>query len=228
MKNQESWSKDWRNSRDQSKQRKYRLNAPRHIRKKFLCAPLLPHLQEKTGSKNATIREGDRVEVMRGDLKGLEGEVTRIDYDQYRVYVDGVERSAADGSTTKIPLQPSNLRITKIDLSDTKRLKNVDDTTREELTPEESADEEPDVEEASEETSESADTEVEEESRVEDTSDSAPVPPEDIVSSTVSDAKKLLKDFNGDLEAVLEAEKQGKNRVTLVEHIEQLIEGESQ
>ncbi len=59
--------------------------------------------------------------------------------------------------------------------------------------------------------------------------ESAPdVSAEDIVSGTISDAKDALEGFTGDLQDVLEAEKAGKNRVTLIEHIESLIEEDNQ
>ncbi len=48
--------------------------------------------------------------------------------------------------------------------------------------------------------------------------------PEDIVDGTVGDAKDALEDYSGDLDAVLQAEKEGKNRKTLIQHIENLQE----
>ncbi len=76
-------------------------------------------------------------------------------------------------------------------------------------------------EEESEDTEEAEDTA--EELEEEESSGESPTP-EDIVSGTISDAKDALENFTGDLEAVLEAEKSGKNRVTLIEYLENRVE----
>lgn len=216
MQHQDEWRKQWKAVEDQSKQRKRRENAPKHRRKQFLKARLSDRLQEKIGVKQATIRVGDTVEVMRGDWKGIRGEVTRINYDTYNVFVDGVVIEANDGSESKVPLDPSNLLLTDVSLSDNRRLKQADEDGRDELVQQEK---------------EADETEEEAEAEDEDTADAGestePGPaPEDIVSGTVSEAKEQLKTFDGDVEDVLQAEKNGKNRKTLVTYIENQLNNE--
>lgn len=79
---------------------------------------------------------------------------------------------------------------------------------------------EPATEEEEPETSEEA-TEAEDEEDEAETTAPAPDPAE-IVSGTVDDAKNALEDFDGDLDDVLQAEENGKNRSTLIEHINEL------
>ncbi len=79
------WTKSWKSSRKPSKQRKYRDNAPLHHRHKFLKAKLSDKWQDKLSFSSLSLREGDKVKVMRGDHKGEKGEVSNVDYDDLRV-----------------------------------------------------------------------------------------------------------------------------------------------
>ena len=103
------------------KQRKAYFNAPLHIRQKFMTAPLSPELKEKLGIKRLPVRKGDVVRIMRGDWKGHEGKVVRVDLKRVRIYVEGVTIKRADGTPRYYPIHPSKVMIVKLDLSDKKR-----------------------------------------------------------------------------------------------------------
>ena len=55
---------------------------------------------------------------MRVDFKDYEGKVTRVDRKKYRIYVDGVTREKADGTTIPVPIHYSNVEIIKLNLDD--------------------------------------------------------------------------------------------------------------
>jgi large subunit ribosomal protein L24 len=55
---------------------------------------------------------------MRGDYKGFEGKVTRVDRKEYRIFVEGATREKVDGSTTLIPIHPSKVMIIRLNLDD--------------------------------------------------------------------------------------------------------------
>lgn len=55
---------------------------------------------------------------MRGDRKGLEGKVTRVDRKNYRIFVEGVTREKVDGTTAFVPIHPSKVMITSLNLDD--------------------------------------------------------------------------------------------------------------
>lgn len=114
----------WISSSQRRKQRKYRYNAPKHLKGKFLSAPLAKELQEKHKIKTLRVRTGDKVRVMRGAHKGREGKVERIDTEKSKVYVHKVEYVKKDGAT-KVPygIAASNLLIVELDTSDKQRLK---------------------------------------------------------------------------------------------------------
>jgi large subunit ribosomal protein L24 len=126
VKQTDNWSKTWKSSTDPQKQRKYRENAPHHVKDDFISANLSHSLRDKLGTRNLGIRNGDRVKVMRGDRKGAEGIVNDIDRENERVYIDGVEKEAVDGSKHQIPLRPSNVQIQSLNLSDSDRLAGYD------------------------------------------------------------------------------------------------------
>ncbi len=115
------FSTAWNSSRNVAKQRKYRFNAPLHIKQKFLSAHLSKDLKKKYGTRSVVLRTGDRVKVVRGQYRGRENKVDRVDLKKSKVYVTGVERMKKDGSKSLIPIPPSNLIITDLDLDDKKR-----------------------------------------------------------------------------------------------------------
>ncbi len=126
MKQTENWSRSWKSSTDPQKQRKYRENAPQHVKDNFISANLSHNLRDELGTRNIGIRNGDRVKVMRGDRKGAEGIVNNIDRENERIYIDGVEKEAVDGTVHQIPLRPSNVQIQSLNLSEEDRLDKYD------------------------------------------------------------------------------------------------------
>lgn len=119
------WSKKWVSSKQPRKQRKYRYNAPKHIRHKFLSAHLSKELSEKYNRRSFPVRKGDEVEVMRGKFRKKTGKISRIDLKKIKVYIDGITRKKVDGTDVQVPIHTSNLRIISLNLEDEKRLKSL-------------------------------------------------------------------------------------------------------
>jgi len=101
-----------------SKQRKKVFQAPKHLRRKLLSSPLSDDLVQKHGVRHLPLRTGDGVRIMRGDFAGLEGKVERVDYNSRRVYVEGMTREKAAGVSSKLPVHPSKVLVTSLNLSD--------------------------------------------------------------------------------------------------------------
>ncbi len=108
-------------SRQPRKQRKALYTAPLHIRQKLVSAPLSPELREKYGVRTLPVRKGDKVRVMRGDFKGHEGKVVKVDLKRLRILIDGVTIKRSDGTPVFRPIHPSNVMIVELDLSDKRR-----------------------------------------------------------------------------------------------------------
>ena len=103
------------------KSRKRRFNAPNHVRRKFLSAPLSPALKAEYGARSIPIRRDDTVTITKGDRKLTEGKVLRVDSERSKIYIEGVTRNRMDGSMVQIPIRPENVMITRLELGDDKR-----------------------------------------------------------------------------------------------------------
>jgi len=104
------------------KQRKWRKEAPLHIRRKFMGGHLSKNLREKYGRRSIPIRKGDNVKIMRGEFKGIKGEVIKVDLKKCKIYVDGVTIKKTDGTDVPKAIDPSNVMITDLALDDKKRV----------------------------------------------------------------------------------------------------------
>jgi len=112
-------------SKQPRKQRKALFNAPLHLRRKVMSAMLSKGLKEKLGKNAIPVRKGDVVRIMRGDFKGLEGEVIKVDLKRYRIYVEGANNKKQDGREVPYPIHPSNVMIIKLYDKDEKRFKHI-------------------------------------------------------------------------------------------------------
>lgn len=115
------FSTSWKGSKQPRKQRKYRYNAPLHLRGDFLNAPVSEELVKKHSIKRTRVRVGDKVKIMRGKFKGKEGKIELVNIKKSTVYVVGTESTKKDGSKARVPIHASKVMI--IDMS-------VDDKTR--------------------------------------------------------------------------------------------------
>jgi len=134
----QKWSREWVSSKQVRKQRKYRYNAPLHVKHKFVSVNLSPQIRKQHGKRSIPVRKGDEVEIMRGGSKGSKGNVERVNLNRCKVYIEGINIKRADGSDVLKSFDPSNLRITKLKLDDKKRQK-VFDRAKEAKKPKETA-----------------------------------------------------------------------------------------
>ena len=116
-----SFSPAWNSSKKRRKQRKYRYNAPLHIRKKLVAAHLSKDLRKKYATRSIGLRKGDNVKVMRGQFKNHQGEVIDISLAKGKVQIAGMEISKKEGSKVPVLVDPSNVLIIEMVLEDKKR-----------------------------------------------------------------------------------------------------------
>lgn len=108
------------------KQRKYRYDAPLHIRKKFVHAHLTKELRDKYKIRNIQLRKEDRVKILRGQFKGKSGVVDKIDLKRGKAVITGIDITKKDGSKVPYAITVSNLIITELKLEDKKRNKSIE------------------------------------------------------------------------------------------------------
>ena len=117
------FSSAWKSSKKPRKQRKYRLSAPLHIKQKFVHVHLSKDLRKKYGKRSIGLKKGDKVKILHGSFRKHEGKVEMIEMKKTRVLVSGVELTKKDGTKKLLPLHPSNLIITELNLDDKLRQK---------------------------------------------------------------------------------------------------------
>ncbi len=115
---------DTKRVKNPGKQRKRLFNAPAHIRHKLMAAPLSHELTASKGAKTLPVRKGDTILIKRGDNKGFEGKVSRVDLKAFRIYLEGLTREKVDGTNIFLPIHPSKVEIRNLNLDDKWR-KNI-------------------------------------------------------------------------------------------------------
>ena len=121
MKNE--FSKTWNSSTQPRKQRKFRHNAPLHIRQKLVSAALDKILRKVVGKRSLPVRKGDDVVIMRGEFKKTSGKVSRVDLKKLKVYIDSVKSKKGSGQEIEAPIDPSNIKIINLGSDDKRRIK---------------------------------------------------------------------------------------------------------
>jgi len=115
------FSKKWEASRQRRKQRKYRENAPLHLRHKFMSVNLSKEIRKRHGKRNLAIKKGDTVRVMKGQFRGKKGKVGNVDLKKLRISIEGIQRQKKDGTKVNVYFRASNVQI--IETSQIKKIK---------------------------------------------------------------------------------------------------------
>jgi large subunit ribosomal protein L24 len=108
-------------SKKPSKQRKYRVIAPTHVRRRMMRSSLSKELKKKHKKRSITVRKGDEVIVMKGSFKGTKGKVDEVKRKTYKIFIDNVQIEKKDGTKVRIGLDASKIMITSLNTSDPKR-----------------------------------------------------------------------------------------------------------
>lgn len=113
----------WISSKQPRKQRKYRYNAPMHVRQRLVSAHLEKTLRKEYNKRTLTVRKGDEVKIMTGQFRGTRGKISRVDMKRLKVYVENAKVKKVSGQEVEVPIDPSNVMITKLNFDDKKRRK---------------------------------------------------------------------------------------------------------
>ncbi|MGD0729166.1 MAG: 50S ribosomal protein L24 [Candidatus Micrarchaeaceae archaeon] len=102
------------------KQRRFRFNAPMHVRQHFVHSHIDKSLKTKLNIKTRStqISKGDTVKIMSGSKKGTSGKVTRVNLRTGRVYIDGLVKKNSRGKEFSLSVNASNVYITDLNLTD--------------------------------------------------------------------------------------------------------------
>ncbi len=108
--------------------------APLHRRRKMIASHLGSKYLEDAKRyypRSAVVRKGDTVKVIRGSFAGHVGKVEAVDTRSMRITVDGATIAKADGTQIAVKIHPSNVVITKLDLSDPVRKRKFEGLSKE-------------------------------------------------------------------------------------------------
>jgi len=120
------FSTNWIGSRQPRKQRKYRANAPLHIKRKMISCNLSKELRKKYEKRSFPIRKGDIVKIMRGEFRKKTGKIESVNVKKLRIMIEGIFRTKKDGTKVSVYFNPSNLQIKELNLEDQKRKKALE------------------------------------------------------------------------------------------------------
>ena len=108
------------------KQRKELFHAPLHKQRKWIAAHLEENLMLKYDRRSVSVAKGDTVRVMRGSFKGHEDKVANVHVRKRYLEIEGLTLTKADGNKVAKPIHPSNVLITKLNLTDKWRRQSLE------------------------------------------------------------------------------------------------------
>ncbi|VDN97375.1 unnamed protein product [Rodentolepis nana] len=104
------------------KQRKRHFNAPSHIRRRLMSAPLSKELRNKYKVRSMPVRRGDEVQIVRGERKdNNSAKVIKVYRKKFVIHVERVQCKKSNGIYVPIGIHPSNVVITKLKLDNDRR-----------------------------------------------------------------------------------------------------------
>ena len=75
-------------------------------------------LRNQYHKRSSNVIKGDTVKIIRGEYKGVEGKVEKINTEKGRLSIEGVQREKIKGGQVKVQIHSSNVQITSLKLDD--------------------------------------------------------------------------------------------------------------
>lgn len=118
------------------RQRKAHFTADTFHRRRRMAVPLSRELRARFRRRSVPVRKGDTVRVLSGSFVGREERVARVVRRDYSLVLDNVTLKTGEEKLKPLPIRPSHLVITRLNLSDAWRRRSLR-VSDEEVTPEE-------------------------------------------------------------------------------------------
>ncbi|MBE3121243.1 MAG: 50S ribosomal protein L24 [Thermoplasmata archaeon] len=119
------------------KQRYMLYNAPLHKKRKWISSHLAENLLLKYDRRSLPVVKGDTVKVMRGNYRGHEDKISKVNVRDQTVEIEGVTITTAKGTKIAKPIHASTLLITKLNITDKWRRQKLEsglsETTKKEI-----------------------------------------------------------------------------------------------
>src|ERR671917_1581752 len=108
------------------------IHIPKHQRDKMVGAVLEDSLRRQYGRKNIRVIRGDSIRVMRGEYKGVEGKVEKVNTEHATLHIEGIQREKIRGGQVKVPIHSSNVMVISLNLDDDYRSRKLQGATKSE------------------------------------------------------------------------------------------------
>ena len=86
-----------------------------------VCSNLADNLKKQYNKKSTSVVKGDTVRIMRGEYKGVEGKVEKINTNKGKLSIEGVQREKIKGGQVKVLIHASNVKISSLNMDDNYR-----------------------------------------------------------------------------------------------------------
>ena len=100
------------------RQRKAFYTADLFERRRRMAVPLSRELRRRYGRRQLPVRKGDTVRILSGSYIGREERVAKVSLRDYSVTLDNVTGKTGDAKLKPLPVRPSHLVLTKLNLAD--------------------------------------------------------------------------------------------------------------
>ena len=96
------------------------------IRSKQLGSALSKDLHKKYGKRSVRVVQGDSITILRGEFKGVDGKVSKVDTTKNSVAIEGVKKEKTKGDKFDVYIHTSNLVITSLNTDDKWRIRKLE------------------------------------------------------------------------------------------------------
>ncbi len=92
---------------------------------------LSDNLKEQYNKRTLDVIKGDSVKILRGEYKGVEGKVEKINALSGRLSIEGVQPEKIKGGQVKVQIHSSNVVISALKLDDEYRKNKIENKSQE-------------------------------------------------------------------------------------------------
>ncbi len=93
---------------------------------KQLGSALSKDLHKKYGKRSVRVVHGDSITILRGEFKGVDGKVSKVDISKNSVAIEGVKKEKTKGDKFDVYIHTSNLVVTSLNTEDKRRIRKLE------------------------------------------------------------------------------------------------------
>jgi len=97
-----------------------------NTKSKQLAAALSKDLHKKYGKRSVRVVEGDSVNIVRGEFKGVDGKIEKVSTQKNSVTIAGIKKEATKGEKYDVYIHTSNLVVTSLNGDDKWRIAKLE------------------------------------------------------------------------------------------------------